>query len=272
MNTKLQNCVVVSNGKGGVGKTTTVVEVLGHMADLIKKQEKLLAIDLDPSGNLTKRLTGLKYLPEDQITITNYLLDPKNVRPDELMMEATKGWPNTYVIPSDKELTDICLRIATQSGWDRRLRKLVDELREFFAFIIIDTGPTLGMLHTMAFKAGDKVIIPADVGSDDALSGVHDVQTALELLEEEEPSSCHKNVFVFLAATHKDNSEPNKIAVARFKEQLGKVFLEDIRVPHRSSVGKAVWKHTPPIPAKLLEKTTDQLFVSYRKISSLLMN
>lgn len=265
------NCVTVSNGKGGVGKTTTVVEVLGHVADLLESHDKLLAIDLDPSGNLTKRLTGLKYLPENQRTITNYLLDPKSISPDELIMEATKGWPNTYVIPSDKELTDICLRIATQSGWDRRLKRLVDQLREFFAFIIIDTGPTLGMLHTMAFKASSKVLIPADVGSDDALSGVHDVQTALELIREEDSTACPSSVLVFLAATHKENSEPNRIAAAAFKAQLGSSFLEDIKVPHRASIGKAVWKHNPPIPAKMLEKPTDQLFVSYRKISTLLI-
>lgn len=263
------NCVTVANGKGGVGKTTTCLEILSHAADKIDKDKKLLAIDLDPSGNLGKRLTGTKFPERGVPTITDYLLDPKSVDPADLFVKATQGWPNTYVVRSSPSLVDILLQIATQGGWDKRLKKLVDKVHQFFPLIIIDTGPTLGMLHTMAFKASQSVLIPADTGSDDALTAVHSVKTALEVISDDEPEYCPNNVYVFLAAMHKENSEPSKIAIREFKNQLGDIFLDNLLVPHRAIVGKAVWKHNPPIPAKAIAKKTDPIYSNYKKISDL---
>lgn len=263
------NCVTVVNGKGGVGKTTTCLEILGHAADKLCDNQKLLAIDLDPSGNLGKRLTGISFPEKGTPTITDYLLDPRSVDPAELFVEATEGWPNTYVIRSSPSLVDILLQIATQGGWDKRLRKLVNKVHAFFPLIVIDTGPTLGMLHTMAFKASKSVLIPADTGSDDALSAVHSVKTALDVISEDEPEYSPKNVYVFLAAMHKLNSEPSKIAAREFKSQLGGIFLENLFIPHRAIVGKAVWKHNPPVPAKSLAKSEDAIFCNYKKISEL---
>jgi chromosome partitioning protein len=146
--------LAVANQKGGVGKTTTAINVATALA--LAKQH-VLVVDVDPQGNLTSGL-GLKGTASPAGTVYEALtsLDQKDA---ESFLLATRVEGLT-LIAADRNLTGAEVELVTLPQRERRLRDFLEPLRGRFDFIFIDTPPSLGLLTLNALVAADAILIP----------------------------------------------------------------------------------------------------------------
>jgi chromosome partitioning protein len=145
--------VAVANQKGGVGKTTTAIN-LGTALAL--SGQTVLLIDLDPQANLTSGL-GLKGRAGPAGTIYAALLTRADDVSGYVLPTAIAG---LSVIPADRQLTGAEVEMVPLKDREGRLREIIQPLRERFDFIFIDTPPSLGLLTLNALVAADAVLIP----------------------------------------------------------------------------------------------------------------
>ena len=147
--------VAVANQKGGVGKTTTTINLA---ASLALADRNVLLVDVDPQGNLTSGV-GQKGRASEAGTVYNALtsLEPTT---DALPFIISTTIDRLHLIPAERNLTGAEIEMVTLSGREERLRALVDPLRERYDYIFIDCPPSLGLLTLNALVAADAVLIP----------------------------------------------------------------------------------------------------------------
>ncbi len=142
----MRKTVSIGNHKGGVGKTTSAINI---GAGLNKLGKKVLLIDLDPQANLSQSL-GIRD-PERNIYGAirgGYPLEP---------VEVIKG---LEVVPSILDLSGAEVELSGEAGREYILKELIDPLKPSYDYIIIDTPPSLGLLTINAFTASDEILIP----------------------------------------------------------------------------------------------------------------
>ena len=144
--------VAVANQKGGVGKTTTAINLATSLA---LDGQRVLVVDVDPQGNLTSGL-GLKGQRADGGTIYEALMT--DAPPDAFLL-ATQV-ENLSLIPADRNLTGAEIELVTAGEREYRLRRVLQPLRARFDLILIDCPPSLGLLTLNALVASDAVLIP----------------------------------------------------------------------------------------------------------------
>jgi chromosome partitioning protein len=144
--------LAVVNQKGGVGKTTTAVNL---SASLAARERRTLLVDLDPQGNATSG-AGIARDPGDRPTVYHALLGEADARSAVLPTEV----PNLFVLPSSADLVGAELELVSMSARESRLRAALDPLREGYEYILIDCPPSLGLLTINALVAADRVLVP----------------------------------------------------------------------------------------------------------------
>jgi chromosome partitioning protein len=144
--------VAVANQKGGVGKTTTAINLATSIA---LSGRRVLLIDVDPQGNLTSGI-GLKGARADQGTVYEALMTDA---PPEAFVLPTRV-ENLFAIPADRNLTGAEIELVAMLAREQRLKRIVDALRGQFDDIFIDSPPSLGLLTLNALVAADAVLIP----------------------------------------------------------------------------------------------------------------
>ncbi|MDO4618689.1 MAG: AAA family ATPase [Clostridia bacterium] len=166
--------IAVTNQKGGVGKTTTSVNL---SAALAYKGKKVLLIDADPQGNTSSGVG----LDKDAIDLTLYdcLAEPEKVN-DAIIRTKYRG---LSVIPSENNLSAAEIELATEENREYFLKKVVENLDNNYDFVIIDSPPSLGMLSINIMTACDSVIIPIQCEYY-ALEGLAQIVNTIKLVKE----------------------------------------------------------------------------------------
>lgn len=142
--------IAIANQKGGVGKTTTAVNLSGSLGVL---EYKTLIIDADPQANAT---SGVGLDPKNTRNIYDCLIN--NVDPEELILKTDN--PNLDILPSHIDLVGAELEMINLPEREYLLRNALSALKEKYDFIIIDCSPSLGLITVNALSAADSVIIP----------------------------------------------------------------------------------------------------------------
>ena len=145
-----KRAIAVANQKGGVGKTTTAINLGAALAVL---EHQVLIVDCDPQGNATRGLGLEAGEPDLYAVLLDHALAADAVRPS--------GVGHLEVLPSNRDLVGVEVELVGTEAWERRLEtRVVEVLRDRYDVILLDCPPSLGHLTVNALVAADGVLVP----------------------------------------------------------------------------------------------------------------
>ncbi len=229
--------IAIANQKGGVGKTTTSINLAAGLAYLNKK---VLIVDFDPQGNATQGIghrVGLK-----DLTVYDVLLSDVGF---ENCVRSLKR-PPLDIIPANINLAGADLELANvEKDREHMLKGVIDSIRDKYDFIIIDCPPSLGLLNTNALTAADSVLIPVQCEYY-ALEGVTLLLQTIRLVQKLfNPSLKIEGILLTMYDNRTNLSKEVEAEVRRhFKEKTYKTLIpRNIKLSEAPSLGKSIFDY-----------------------------
>lgn len=143
--------IAIANQKGGVGKTTTTINLAASLAAL---EFQTLIVDADPQANST---SGLGYNPKE-VENSIYECMVEGVRPADAIIQT--DFPNLDLLPSHIDLVGAEIEMINLQSREEKMKTALDSIQDQYDFIIIDCSPSLGLITINSLTAADSVIIP----------------------------------------------------------------------------------------------------------------
>jgi chromosome partitioning protein len=223
--------IAIANQKGGVGKTTTAVNLAACLARFGKNT---LLIDLDAQGNATNHL-GID-VKDGGITSYEILAD-KKCDPNEAI---TAIFPNLQLISASLALAEIDLVLSSTLHRESRLAKAIERLKSPFDYIVIDTPPNLGMATLNAFVAANAVIVAIQTN----WFGLEAIKRLMAILEDV-VDEANPGLEVFALATlHRSNVVVNRQMLEAVQNTFRDSMLESI-IRHTATLAEASASRMP---------------------------
>ena len=246
--------IAISNQKGGVGKTTTAINLSVGLSLLGKR---VLLVDLDPQANAT---TGLGFLPSEEKSI--YSCFSGNSITDRVLKT---NFENLHLVSSDINLAGAESEIILQESNYVPLKEILDPIKDHFDFCFFDTPPSLGILMTSALSVADEIFLPlqAEWFSLEGLAKI------LHLIDKIRTSEINPNLALegILLTMFQKNTNISKQVFKEvknyFPEQLYNTFIpRSIKLAEAPSFGKSIFDYLPSSPAGKAYKELAEEFLA----------
>jgi chromosome partitioning protein len=227
----------VANQKGGVGKTTTAVNLAACVAT---GGAQTLLVDLDPQGNATTALgAGHDLHPSSYDCLTGGVSVAEAARP--------AGPDNLWLVPASRDLAGAAVELPRIEGSETRLRERLGPVRERFAFTMLDCPPSLGPVSVNALVAADRAIVPVQAEYL-ALEGLVQFLDTLAMIRRELNPAL--NVSGLLITMHDERTRLARDVEQELREHFPQMVFEtviprSVRVAEAPSYGLPVTEHAP---------------------------
>lgn len=226
--------ITIANRKGGVGKTTTTLNLAYSLKELGKK---VLVIDLDPQANLTRCFDVEN--TENIKTIGHLLITEMEEEESYLVEDYTKSYDEIDIIPSSVYLSAVETQMRIETGSERILSEIVNQAKEHYDYILIDTSPSLNILTINALCASDSVLIVADTQLF-AIVGIGELLKTIQKIKKRVNSKLKVQGILLTMCENRTNLSKT------LTEQVEEMFQKKIKVfqtkiPKTVKVGEAIY-------------------------------
>ena len=231
--------IAIFNQKGGVGKTTTNINLAACLA---KKGKKILVLDIDPQGNTTSGL-GIE---KKALKKSSYdLMIEDDINAEDVILKT--GVDNLDRIPANVSLSGAEVELAIIRGREKRLKKALNQVKEKYDFIFIDCPPSLGLLTINSLTAVDSVLIPIQCEFY-ALEGVAQLMNTIEIVRKNLNEKLYVQGVILSMFDGRTNLSVQVVEEVKkyFREKVYKTVIpRNVRLAEAPSYGLPIIEYDP---------------------------
>ncbi len=230
--------IAVTNQKGGVGKTTTAVNLASYFAHFGKE---VLLIDIDPQGNATSGLG----IDKNNLEKSIYDVLINGVEIKEVVVPSKNDWLD--IVPSNIDLTGAEIELVNVIAREVKLRKKIESSQQIYDFVIIDCPPSLGLLTINSLTAADSIIIPIQCQYY-ALEGLAQLIQTIELVKQNlNPQLDVEGVVLTLFDGRANLSIQVREEVKKYFDTkvYNTIIPRNVRLAEAPSYGKSILEYDP---------------------------